>query len=201
VVVPFLMELLEPRSVVDVGCGTGSWLKVFQEHEVADVLGLDGEWVDQSLLEIGADHFRAADLPDDLLLERRFDLALCLEVAHYIPAESAKQLVENLTALAPIVLFSAAIPGQGRGSNLQWPDYWAEQFRGRAYVCVDCVRPRIWNEPGVETWYAQNALLFVERALLESRPRLAHEHERAEGRPLSVVHPRLFRTLSRRQSA
>lgn len=198
---PVLIELLEPGSVVDVGCGTGSWLKVFQEHGVADILGLDGEWVDRSLLEIAPEQFRAADLPDDLALGRRFDLALCLEVAHYIPEESAGQLVENLTALAPIALFSAAIPDQGRGLNQQWPDYWAELFRGRGYVCVDCVRPRIWNEPGVETWYAQNALLFVDGELLESRPRLAYEHERAQGRPLSIVHPRLFRTQVRRRSA
>src|SRR5690242_7720938 len=86
-VVPFLVEIVAPRSVLDVGCGTGSWLKVFQEHGVEDTLGLDGDWVDRSLLEIGADQFRATDLRRDFNVGRRFDLALCLEVAHYFPAE------------------------------------------------------------------------------------------------------------------
>jgi hypothetical protein len=60
------------------------------------------------------------------------------------------------------------------------------------------VRPRIWDEPEVKSWYVQNMLLFVDGELLESRPRLAREHERAQGRPLSVVHPRVFRAVSGR---
>jgi SAM-dependent methyltransferase len=196
-VVPFLVELLEPRSVVDAGCGTCSWLKVFEEHGVEDVIGFDGDAVPRSLIEIGEDRFRVASVLDEPGLGRRFDLALCLEVAHYVPAESAGRLIENLTALAPAVLFSAAFPGQGgaggHGSNQQWPEYWAEHFEGHGYACVDCVRPRIWDDPEVETWYVQNALLFVDRALLESRPKLAGEYERARGRPLSIVHPRVLR--------
>ena len=165
---------------------------MFQEHGVEDLLGLDSEEVDPSLLEIAPGQFRAADLRDGLRLERSFDLALCLEVAHYLPAESAEGLVASLTALAPAVLFSSAIPGQGgEGVNPQWPTYWAERFGAHAYVCVDCVRPRIWDEPGVEVWYAQNVLLFAEQSLLERRPELAEEFERGRGRPLSVVHPRL----------
>jgi SAM-dependent methyltransferase len=202
-VVPFLVELLEPRSVVDVGCGTGSWLKVFCEHGIDDVLGLDGNEIDPSLLEIGADEFRVVDLRDDLRLDRRFDLALNLEVAHYLPAESATQLVGNLCALASAVLFSAAIPGQGwdgagQHGNKQWPDYWAERFDEYGYVCIDCVRPRIWDQPGVEIWYIQNTLLFADPALLERRPALASEYERARDRPLSIVHPRVYRATRKR---
>jgi SAM-dependent methyltransferase len=65
-IVPFLVELLEPRSVVDVGCGTGSWLRVFREHGVDDVLGLDGNVIDSSLLEIGSDEFRVVDLREEI---------------------------------------------------------------------------------------------------------------------------------------
>jgi SAM-dependent methyltransferase len=190
VIVPFLMELLKPRSVLDAGCGTGSWLKVFQEQGVADFVGLDNEGVPQSLLEIAPHRFRAVDLSREFDLERRFDLALCLEAAHYIPAGSAGPLVACLTRHAPAVLFSAAIPGQGGGGqNQQWPEYWAEHFDAHGYACIDCVRPRIWHDPQVEIWYVQNALLFADRELLESRPELAEEHEHGRGRPLAIVHP------------
>ena len=192
-VVPHLIELVEPQSVVDVGCGTGSWLKVFQEQGVADALGFDGEHVPRSLLEITGDEFRATDVTGDLQPDRRFDLALCLEVAQFNPKDTAARLVANLTALAPVVLFSAGIPGQGGGGeNQRWPPYWARHFDDHGFVCVDCIRPRIWEEPDVKSWYVQNMLLFVDRELLNSRPRLAHEYERAQGRPISVVHPRVF---------
>jgi SAM-dependent methyltransferase len=191
-VVPFLMELLVPRAVVDVGCGAGSWLKVFQEEGVDEVLGLDSVDLGPPLLEIEPESFRTADLRGGVRLGRTFDLALCQEVAQYLPAESAEQLVEDLTALAPAVLFSSAIPNQGgEGINPQWPSYWAELFERSAYVCVDCVRPRIWETRGVDVWYAQNTLLFADRSLLGERPALAEEFERARGRPLSIVHPRL----------
>jgi SAM-dependent methyltransferase len=197
-VVPLLVELLEPRSVVDAGCGTGSWLKVFQEHGVEDVLGFDGEGVPRSLLEIGDEQFLVADVLARPDLGRRFDLALCLELAQFLPAESATTLVENLTALAPAVLLSAGFPGQGgggaeQGMNQQWPEYWAELFEGHGYVCVDCVRPRIWDNPDVEIWYTQNLLLFADRAVLGARPQLADEYERGRGRPLAIVHPRVLR--------
>jgi SAM-dependent methyltransferase len=197
-VVPFLVELLEPRSVVDAGCGTGSWLKVFQENGVEDVLGFDGEGVPRSLLEISEDRFRVADALGDLELGRRFDLALCLELAQFHREESASRLVENLTALAPAVLLSAGFPGQGGGSpeqgvNPQWPEYWAEHFARHGYACIDCVRPRIWDNPDIPTWYVQNLLVFADRALLDSRPELADEYERARGRPLAIVHPRILR--------
>src|SRR5437762_9386342 len=46
-IVPRLMELLHPTSVVDVGCGTGSWLSVVRDQGVKDVLGIDGDYVDR----------------------------------------------------------------------------------------------------------------------------------------------------------
>src|SRR5690348_4908376 len=45
-IVPLVLGMTGCRSVVDVGCGTGIWLRVFAEHGVADVLGLDGNAVD-----------------------------------------------------------------------------------------------------------------------------------------------------------
>jgi hypothetical protein len=42
---PLLIELFHPRSVVDLGCGTGIWLAAFREQGVTDVLGIEGAWV------------------------------------------------------------------------------------------------------------------------------------------------------------
>lgn len=192
-VVPIVLDLIEPRSVVDVGCGAGGWLRVFNEHGVEDILGVDGDYVDRSQLEIPEDRFRPADLEQGVQLDRRFDLAVSLEVAEHLPAVAGDKLVASLAALAPAILFSAAIPGQGGANhvNEQWPDYWVGRFHEAGYATVDCIRPRIWGNPQVQTWYAQNTLLLVEPALFEAHPKLAAERERRRDNPLSVVHPLL----------
>jgi ribosomal protein L11 methylase PrmA len=43
VVVPLVLRLTRLRSVLDVGCGRGTWLAVFRENGVEDVCGVDGD--------------------------------------------------------------------------------------------------------------------------------------------------------------
>jgi len=193
VIVPLVVERLRPRSVVDVGCGLGTWLSVFLENGVADVTGVDGDYVDASRLEIPAERFVAHDLSTPLSLDRRFDLAVSLEVAEHLPADRAAVFVGSLTALAPFVLFSAAIPFQGGTNhvNEQWPEYWAALFEHRGFAAVDCVRREVWSDENVEWWYAQNTLLFVEEGRLAS-PRDGGPFERTPMSQLALVHPRQY---------
>src|SRR5688572_24408476 len=69
-IVPLVLELSSPQSVIDVGCGTGAWLSAFRDHGVTDYVGVDGAYVDPTTLEIPPDAFRAADLTKPLQLER-----------------------------------------------------------------------------------------------------------------------------------
>lgn len=198
-VVPIVLELLQPRSACDVGCARGVWLRVFQENGIDDVWGVDRSHATVDDLEIPPEHFVETDLTEGLRLDRKFDLAVCLEVAQHLPHDSARPLVDGLVELAPAVLFSAAIPYQGRDQNAneQWPDYWAAHFRRHGFVAIDCVRPRIWNEHAVRARYAQNTLLYADESLLESRPQLSQEFERSRLRQLSVVHPKTFERVAR----
>jgi SAM-dependent methyltransferase len=193
VIVPRLLELLAPRSIVDVGCGTGTWLQVARERGVEDVLGLDGPWVRPDSLEIPPECFQVVDLTAPLSLDRTFDLVLSLEVAEHLPPTKASDFVDHLTALGPIVAFSAAVPGQGGAghTNEQWPAYWNELFAGRGYEAVDCLRPAIWDDDAVEWWYAQNLLLFGRPAALKKVRRLRKDPTRGRT-PLSLIHPRRF---------
>jgi SAM-dependent methyltransferase len=193
-IVPIVVDLVRPRSVIDIGCGVGGWLAVFAEHGVEDVWGVDGPHVDRKLLEIPADRFIKGDLRNPIRLPRRFDLVVSVEVAEHLPPDRAEAFVESLTELGSVVLFSAAIPYQGGVDHLneQWPDYWAERFSARGYVPIDWVRPRIWRDEGVEWWYAQNVLLYAERERVRDDPRLQAAYEATRLQPLSVVHPRKF---------
>ncbi len=95
-------------------------------------------------------------------LPRRFDLACSLEVAEHLPQAAAEDFVRLLVAAAPVVLFGAAIPGQGGPGhvNEQRQSWWAAKFARHGYVAVDCIRPAVWHVPDVEWYYAQNILVY-----------------------------------------
>jgi SAM-dependent methyltransferase len=191
VVLPIVLELVNASSVVDVGCGTGSWLVVAEELGVADSVGVDAPHVDRALLEIPDERFVAQDLRTRAVLDRTFDLALCLEVGEHLPADSASTLVETLVELAPAVLFSAAVPGQGGTSHIneQWPEYWAGLFARHEYAAYDVVRARVWRNDRVGYFYAQNSLLYVRVSHAALYPNLP---EPLAEPPLSLIHPRLY---------
>src|SRR6185503_9312291 len=109
-VVPLILEFVTPKSIVDVGCGTGGWLAEFRKHGIEDVFGLDGPWVDPNLLEIPKERFRVADVGQPIQESRRFDLVVSLETGEHLPPEAAETFVKSLTGLGSVIVFSAAIP-------------------------------------------------------------------------------------------
>lgn len=193
-VVPIVLELFRPGSVVDVGCGLGEWLATFQEHGVSDILGIDGDYVDKELLYIPQQDFKTIDLNRPFTLNRTFDLAVCLEVAEHLEAEHANDFVESLTSLAPIILFSAAIPLQSgtHHVNEQWPDYWAQKFATRGFVPVDALRKSIWSNSDIQVFYRQNIMFFCTEQALASNSALAKEFKETNREMLSVVHPEQY---------
>lgn len=193
--IPIVLDLLPVKSVVDVGCGTGEFLKVFREHGVQDILGIDGEYVERNLLAIPQENFLALDISVPFSLKRNYDLALCLEVAEHLPVESASVFVESLTQVAPIVLFSAAIPLQGgtHHINEQWPEYWMHLFGRRGFVPVDAIRKRIWKNSQVAWWYRQNCLFYCDKQILRVIPTLGKEFQTTN--IFSLVHPELYQLL------
>lgn len=161
VIVPIVMRLAHPKSVLDIGCGIGTWLKIFNEAGVGDFFGVDGEDLAQDALQISETNFSVCDLTRPLDLEKEFDLVVSLEVAEHLPEFAAEQFVATLIKHSKLVLFSAAIPGQGGQNHLneQWPDYWQEKFWKHKYKYYDLIRPEVWNDERVDVWYRQNMFL------------------------------------------
>ena len=193
-IVPHVLKYVQPRSVVDLGCGVGTWLSVFREHGIEDLCGVDGSYVNDEMLHIPASLFLPHDLTQTLRLERTFDLALSLEVAEHLPRANASDFVEDLTRLAPVVLFSAAIPWQGgvHHVNEQWPDYWETLFAQRGFVLVDCLRSDIWSLPGIKPHYAQNAFFYVASTALPRFPALQAAQASPGQLPRALVHPGIY---------
>lgn len=166
VVLPLAFDMLEhaPRSVVDVGCGVGTWLERALAWGVEEVVGIDGAYVPLDKLRIDRGAFVPADLQKDFVtaLNRKFDLAICLEVAEHLPPAHGPSFVRQLCALSDKILFSAAVPGQGGTGHVHenWAEYWGILFARRGFACYDPLRDRIWTHPQVPWWYAQNILMF-----------------------------------------
>jgi SAM-dependent methyltransferase len=190
VIVPLLLDVLDVSSVLDVGCGVGDWLASFVAAGVDDVIGVDSENVPAHLLRIPVEKVQRTDLARPFDLGRRFDLAISVEVAEHLPESSAAGFVASISEHADLVLFSAAVPGQGGTGhvNERWPSYWAQRFAEHGYVALDVLRPLIWERDDVMYWYAQNCLLYARGAALEALGDVG----RWEPRLLDVVHPALW---------
>ena len=194
VLLPMVLDLVRPRSIIDVGCGQGVWLDVCQQLGIETIFGVDGPHVNSSDLKISKDDFLAADLCEPLDLDRQFDLAMSLEVAEHLPENAAESFVKTLTTLAPVVLFSAAIPFQ-RGThhvNEQWPDYWAKWFGQQGYLPIDCLRSELWKEENVEWWYAQNVMLYVKQSHQSNREKLSKLPVCEANESMRRVHPKNY---------
>lgn len=187
-VLPFLINTFHPQSILDVGCGIGTWLKVAKDMGVKEVLGVDGGYTNRALLKISADEFTEQDLRKQFSLARKFDLVFCLEVAEHLPATAAPDLIASLCNHSDTVIFSAAIPGQGgqHHINEQWPAYWTALFAQNGFQFYDILRPVFWNNADVEFWYKQNMIVF-------SKKHPASDSSPADRKvPLPYVHPDLF---------
>lgn len=173
----FVFEILENffkiGSVVDVGCGSGAWMRTAVEQGANHAYGVD---LGSSLNLIRANKDFHTYLNDGkiLLVERDFvkdaetllpsaDLALCLEVAEHLPTNVSQSLVARLTEASNLVVFSAASPGQGGTYHIneQPMKFWISEFAKYGFEPYDVFRDILAKHQSVPRFYALNMLLFL----------------------------------------
>lgn len=158
-----LMKYYRPQSVIDIGCGCGIYMKAFYDLGIEDVIGYDGS---KHALEKGLlpEKMFLHDLREHLLVDRKYDLCLCIEVAEHINNEYSIQLVQTLANASDIVFFTAASPGQGglHHVNERPYEFWEgifHKFGFRMDEQTEAVR-REMTEKGVIYWIARNMRIF-----------------------------------------
>ena len=104
-------------KIIDVGCGPGIYVQALRE------IGYEVEGIDPDP--------RCPEKQISMFdVDGKYDMAICLEVAEHIDASLADDVVKKLTELAPTIIFSAAVPGQGGHGhiNCQPKEYWEHKF-------------------------------------------------------------------------
>jgi SAM-dependent methyltransferase len=177
----FVFEILgnffKIGSVVDVGCGSGAWVRTALDLGVNCAFGVDLQ-SSLSLIEANEDFHAFLKEGKIRLVERDFvedvetslpaaDLALCLEVAEHLPTDVSKSLVARLTEASNIVVFSAALPGQGGTYHIneQPMKFWISEFAEFGFEPYDVFRDILATHQSVPRFYALNMLLFVSKAI------------------------------------
>ena len=198
IVLPLVFRYFFPRSLIDVGCGVGTWLNIANSLGVVEIKGIDGNYAVNELI-IPKEVFLPIDINHAIPPLGKYDLAICLEVAEHLEKERAKSFVDDLCSLSDIILFSAAIPYQGGTKHLNenWIEFWVNKFETKKYQPVDYLRNMIWDCPEVEWWYKQNIMLFVKHELLYKVNFPAKTYD-SQSR-FSMIHPELYlRTVHKR---
>ncbi|MDM9622817.1 hypothetical protein A6U87_08375 [Rhizobium sp. AC44/96] len=184
------------QSVVDFGCGTGTWLSAALELGAENVTGFEGKWLRREMVDDPRIALNLLDLEQRISLERPVDLAISLEVAEHLSEGRASTFVEDLCAASDVVLFSAAVPNQGgRGHvNEQWQSYWADLFLRKGYRGYDVVRPQIWGNEAIRYWYQQNTMLFIKTGSEPGDMRDTHR----EPYQMDMIHRELYQRMEGR---
>lgn len=189
------LNVFEAKSAVDFGCGVGAFLAEFTKQTGSnDVLGLDGDYVNLDYLEIDKSCFLPYDLSKDIHIDRKFDMAISLEVAEHLPASRAQGFVDDICSVSDICLFSAACKMQGGEGhvNEQPLSYWKELFYNNGYELIDIVRQQIWEDSDIPAWYRQNVVLFIKREMLENCNITISPNQIT-----NIIHPELYEVKSK----
>lgn len=163
-----IIKTFNPKSVIDVGCGTGALLFQLQ-NDGCQVVGL--EYSEAGLQYCRERNVRAIKFnieKDTFSFDKfgRFDVAISMEVAEHLAAIFADRYIELLTTLSSVVIFTAATPGQGGTDhvNEQPHSYWITKFQQQSFIFDEelTILWRLqWEKSGsVAGWYYRNLMIF-----------------------------------------
>lgn len=167
-VIDLFSKYYNPKSVVDVGCGIGAWLKVWQNKGIKKIKGYD-LYADKEKLLIPVKDFENINLDNEtetIKVKEKYDLAMCVETAEHINPKASDNLVNLLSSLSDVILFSAAIPYQlgHYHYNCRPLQFWVDKFSAKGFLCFDILRKDLMEKKTInDWWYAQNTLVFIKR--------------------------------------
>ena len=164
-VIDIFKKYYNPHSVIDLGCGVGTWLKAWQENGANEILGVDANQMPENMLYISRENLHVVDFEKSSFnVDKKYDLAQSLECLEHISPQNEDKLLSILYKASDLVLFSAAIPMQVGTNHINCHklQYWVDKFKDKGYKCYDIIRPEcIKKNIKIGSWYMQNILVFA----------------------------------------
>ena len=151
------------RTVFDIGCGMGLYInELFKTGKV--VMGCD---YSADAIKMSCKDFLIfqADISKPIILNQRFDLVMCFEVAEHIHQIYSKQLVSNCTEYSDRVIFTAVPIGQGGVGHIneQPYEFWINLFEQRSFAynqtLSEDIRKKL-RDNNVVDWLSNNFMCF-----------------------------------------
>jgi SAM-dependent methyltransferase len=157
------------RSAIDVGCGSGAFAAEFLKRGVATI-GLEYSRHGVALAKKQGVDARPFDVrkPINDQIRTTGDLAYSFEVAEHVPLLLADKFVSIMTTLAPLVIFTAAQPGQGGIGHIneQPLNYWISRFQAQGFELAQTETERLREaliKREASSWFPRNVCVFRRR--------------------------------------
>jgi hypothetical protein len=190
-----LGESYKPSNMVDYGGGAGSWCVAAKHLGIDNVLLIDRCPPNQVIKSLTCSEQHECNLEHYIPAVGHFDLAISIEVAEHLTAPNGELLIEALCNSSSLVLFAAAIPGQGGIGHIneQPHEYWHERFSALGYECFDILRPRLISNAEIPWWLKQNLFLYQKVAQEKGCENLSRHLAVANG--IELIHTVHLRRL------
>lgn len=163
----FIGERLQPKSVVDFGCGNAFIIEGIRQLDIP-VLGY--EYNLECVYPFSTPSMHECLVQQSVcesFTPQQADCVICIEVAEHIPSETSTTLVDNISKAATnLVFFTAAPPGQpGIGHiNCRELDFWIGLFEERGLRYQRDLTKQLMEEikqgDFVEDWLWKNLAIF-----------------------------------------
>lgn len=163
-----IFETIRPSSILDLGCGVGSYLEGAFHAGCKDIKGVDLSYdmAKKYIVEDVAPYISEGDATCDLDINRKYDCVISFEVAEHIDPNGTEKFIENLTTLSNRYIVITAAPPWQRGTghiNLKEKKFWINTIEEKGFLfqdqLVELFWP-IWKTFNTERYILKNLMVF-----------------------------------------